>query len=56
MTPDFMIKLLNYWCQNLSDYIRMEEFHPSGFLVSDSMDPIGIGYLRLSEIIRKFCN
>ena len=56
MTPDFMIKLFNYWCRNLSDYIRMEEFHLSVFVMCDSIDPIGISYLRLSEIIRKFYN
>ncbi len=55
MTSDFMIKPLNHWYQNLSDYIRTQEFLWSGFFVSDSIDPTGINYWCISEIIGKLC-
>ncbi len=55
ITPCFMIKPLNYCYRNLSDYVRIQKFRWSAFLVSDSINPTGISYWCISEIIRNLC-
>jgi hypothetical protein len=55
MTSDFMIKPFNHRYRNLSNYIRIQEFHWLDFFVSDRIDPTGISYWCIYEIIRKLC-
>jgi hypothetical protein len=49
MTLDFMVILHNHFYWNMSDYLRMAQFHSPDYTVRVNIDPIGISYMRLSD-------